>query len=62
MNLYLLSFLVLKLLYSGATTVADDDVDDFVAAAEKTFGLRDLELHAQEVRVLFIRLQHSYSG
>ena len=59
--MYLLFFLVLKLIYSGATTVADADVDDFLTAAKKTFGLGDLEHGegpepAKEVRVVFLRL------
>ena len=54
----LLSFSVLKFIYLGSTTVALADVDDFMNAAEKTFGLRGLHRqddqdHEGEVRRFF---------
>ena len=57
----LLSFSVLKFIYLGSTTVALADVDDFMNAAEKTFGLRGLHRqddqdHEGEVRRFFLLL------
>ena len=41
--LFILYSLVIKFIYFGSTTVAAADVDEFMNAAEKTFGLRGLQ-------------------